>query len=274
MKQYTIPAILSLTILIAGVFAFSPVEQASTVHLSSTVTLGTDAITSTIIKNGAIGIDEIATDAITSTVFADDAITAAIFAADAITSTIINNGAIGIDEIATDAITSTVFADDGITAAIFAADAITSTIINNGAIGTDEIATDAITSTVFADDGITAGKIATDAITSTNLAPGFSTKMALTNGEINGVQKIDIAGDDTTIIARVAGDKTIAIFTACNETAGTLTFLLTTGDGSTAVTDGAILTSDCMTFSAVGDDTGLEVTGTGLDVSALYWIVD
>jgi len=32
MKNYTIPIILSVTVLIAGIFAFIPVEQASTVH--------------------------------------------------------------------------------------------------------------------------------------------------------------------------------------------------------------------------------------------------
>ena len=38
MNKLTIPAILVATVMVAGIFAFMPVEQASTVHLSGTIT--------------------------------------------------------------------------------------------------------------------------------------------------------------------------------------------------------------------------------------------
>ena len=41
MRRYAIPAILGVTILMAGIFAFYPIEQASTVH--TTITANTDA---------------------------------------------------------------------------------------------------------------------------------------------------------------------------------------------------------------------------------------
>ena len=52
MNKLTIPAILVATVMIAGIFAFMPVQQASTVHTSGTVTLAqagdiTDILTDT-----------------------------------------------------------------------------------------------------------------------------------------------------------------------------------------------------------------------------------
>ena len=41
MNKLTIPALLVATVMVAGVFAFAPVEQASTVHTTSTATLST-----------------------------------------------------------------------------------------------------------------------------------------------------------------------------------------------------------------------------------------
>ena len=43
MIKLTIPVILAATIMVAGLFAFAPVEQASTVHTSGTVTLAADS---------------------------------------------------------------------------------------------------------------------------------------------------------------------------------------------------------------------------------------
>ncbi len=47
MNKFTIPAILVVTVLVAGVFAFMPVEKASTVH----TTLGTTTQSTTLIAN-------------------------------------------------------------------------------------------------------------------------------------------------------------------------------------------------------------------------------
>ena len=44
MNKLTIPAILAATVMVAGMFAFMPVEQASTVHTSSTTNLSTAAV--------------------------------------------------------------------------------------------------------------------------------------------------------------------------------------------------------------------------------------
>ena len=46
MNKIAIPAILVATVMVAGMFAFMPVEQASTVHLSGTVTLAASQGTS------------------------------------------------------------------------------------------------------------------------------------------------------------------------------------------------------------------------------------
>jgi len=44
MKKFAIPALLVATVMVAGMFAFAPVEQASTVHASSTSTLSTTTV--------------------------------------------------------------------------------------------------------------------------------------------------------------------------------------------------------------------------------------
>ena len=43
MNKLTIPAILVATVLVAGIFAFMPIQQASTVHTSGTITTASDA---------------------------------------------------------------------------------------------------------------------------------------------------------------------------------------------------------------------------------------
>jgi len=55
--------------------AFMPVQQASTVHLSGTITIADDAITAAKIATAAIGESELATDAITSAELEATAIT-------------------------------------------------------------------------------------------------------------------------------------------------------------------------------------------------------
>ena len=77
MKKFAIPAILVATVMVAGVFAFMPVEQASTVHTTGTMTLNDDSITAAKIANNAIGATEIANAAIDAATFAADAIDAA-----------------------------------------------------------------------------------------------------------------------------------------------------------------------------------------------------
>ena len=44
MNKLTIPAILAVTVMVAGIFAFMPVEQASTVHTSGTITISAATI--------------------------------------------------------------------------------------------------------------------------------------------------------------------------------------------------------------------------------------
>ncbi|MCH7648731.1 MAG: hypothetical protein IIA83_09010 [Thaumarchaeota archaeon] len=65
MNKIAIPAILAATVMIAGIFAFMPVEQATTVHTSGTITIANDAITAA----------KIATDALTSDELADSFVT-------------------------------------------------------------------------------------------------------------------------------------------------------------------------------------------------------
>ena len=59
-----IPAILVATVMVAGIFAFMPVQQASTVHTTGTITIANDAITAAKIADNAITADQLATDAI------------------------------------------------------------------------------------------------------------------------------------------------------------------------------------------------------------------
>jgi len=86
MNKLTIPTILAATVMVAGIFAFMPVEQASTVHTSNTITLAANSISATEIANNAIGATEIADAAIDAATYAASAIDAAAIATDAITS--------------------------------------------------------------------------------------------------------------------------------------------------------------------------------------------
>jgi len=65
MNKLTIPAILVATVMVAGAFAFMPVQQASTVHTSGTITIADGAITAAKIATDAIDADALKTDAVT-----------------------------------------------------------------------------------------------------------------------------------------------------------------------------------------------------------------
>jgi len=65
MNKLTIPTILAATVMIAGMFAFMPVEQASTVHTTITLAgFAADALGVGDIATGAINADALATDAV------------------------------------------------------------------------------------------------------------------------------------------------------------------------------------------------------------------
>jgi len=59
MNKIALPALLAATIMVAGAFAFMPVEQASTVHTSSSITIANDAITEAKIADDAIDTEHI-----------------------------------------------------------------------------------------------------------------------------------------------------------------------------------------------------------------------
>ena len=65
MNKVVIPAILAVTILIAGVFALAPIDKVATVHTSGTITIADDAITTAKIATGAFTSDELATSFVT-----------------------------------------------------------------------------------------------------------------------------------------------------------------------------------------------------------------
>ena len=77
MKKYTIPSILAVTVLMAGIFAFMPVEQASTVHTTGT--------TVAVIGAGGIGVGDFATASVTADAIATNAIGSDELAATAVT---------------------------------------------------------------------------------------------------------------------------------------------------------------------------------------------
>jgi len=56
MNKLTIPAILAATVMVAGIFAFMPVEQASTVHTSGTITTTSTADITAILEDTDITI--------------------------------------------------------------------------------------------------------------------------------------------------------------------------------------------------------------------------
>jgi hypothetical protein len=111
MNKITIPALLLGVVMIAGAFAFMPVQEASTVHTGATTTLAADAITAAKIADNAIIAANIATDAIGASEIAANAIGAAEIGADAITAAKIADNAILAVNIATDAIGALEVAD-------------------------------------------------------------------------------------------------------------------------------------------------------------------
>ena len=105
MNKITIPALLLGVVMIAGAFAFMPVQEASTVHTTSATTLGADAITAAKIADDAIIAANLATGALTADAFAADAIIAATLATGAIAADGIATDAIGAPELAATAVT-------------------------------------------------------------------------------------------------------------------------------------------------------------------------
>ena len=161
MNNSLIPVILAVAVIGAGIFAFVPIEEASTVHTTGTITMAdtsvtstnmaADSITATIIGPNAIVADSFAANAIGAAEINTDAIDAATFVAAAIGAAEINTAAIGASEIANDAITATVIGPNAIVADSFAAAAIGAAEVNTDAIGASEIAANAITAVQFAD---------------------------------------------------------------------------------------------------------------------------
>ena len=121
MNKLAIPAILVATVMVAGMFAFIPVEQASTVHLSGTVIA--------VIGPGGIGVGDFATDSITADALAPDALTEI--------SNTINTADINIGSVDVGGLPVGVFATAAITGDALAPDA--STEINNASFGSDVI---------------------------------------------------------------------------------------------------------------------------------------
>jgi hypothetical protein len=105
MNKITIPALLLGVVMIAGAFAFMPVQEASTVHTGATTTLAADAITAAKIADDAIIAANLATGALTADAFAADAIIAATLATGAIAADGIATDAIGAPELAATAVT-------------------------------------------------------------------------------------------------------------------------------------------------------------------------
>jgi len=100
MNKITIPALLLGVVMIAGAFAFMPVQEASTVHTGATTTLAADAITAAKIADASITADQIGPNAIGASEIAADAITSAKIADNAILAVNIATDAIGALEVA------------------------------------------------------------------------------------------------------------------------------------------------------------------------------
>ena len=114
MNKITIPALLLGVVMIAGAFAFMPVQEASTVHTGATTTLANDAITAAKIATGGIDASALGAGAINVASVADNSIDAGAIAAGAITSDALAAGAINVASVA----------DNSIDAGALAADAV------------------------------------------------------------------------------------------------------------------------------------------------------
>jgi hypothetical protein len=116
--------------------------------------IGTDAVTTAKIQDGAVTTNKLAADAVTSAKIATDAVGTSEIAADAVTSSEIATDAVGTAEIAADAVTSSEIAADAVGTAEIANDAVTAAKIAADAVGTSEIAADAVTSSEIAADAV------------------------------------------------------------------------------------------------------------------------
>lgn len=118
--KLVIPTILAATVLIAGVFAFMPVEKAVTTHLPSvsSANIADGSVTSAKIADGTIvNADISGTAAIAGSKLADDSVTATQIAADAVTASELANNAVDTAAIADSQVTTAKIADDSVTSA-------------------------------------------------------------------------------------------------------------------------------------------------------------
>jgi hypothetical protein len=101
--------------------------------------IGTDAVTTAKIQDGAVTTNKLAADAVTSAKIATDAVGTSEIAADAVTSSEIATDAVGTAEIANDAVTAAKIAADAVGTSEIAADAVTSSEIAADAVGDSEL---------------------------------------------------------------------------------------------------------------------------------------
>ena len=258
MNKITIPALLLGVVMIAGAFAFMPVQEASTVHTGATTTLAADAITAAKIATDSIGATEIAANAIGAAEIANASIDAATFAAGAVNAAAIGADAITAAKIADDAIVAANIATDAITAAKIAADSIGASEIAANAIGAAEIGADAITAAKIADDAILAVNIATNAVGHLELADGvepLSNVLSAASADLNaaGLNATCGAGGDAFLVHYIvvgANGDVLEIDINDNNTADLELVLLT----ATLMQTGTVAGAAGATVEISGDD--------------------
>ena len=144
--------------------------------------LASQAATSAMLADGAVGTSQVADGAVTLGKLASGAVTATQLADVSITSTKFATGAVTSAAIADGSVTAIKIADATITPANLAYDAVTSAAILDGTIATADLADGAVTAAKIADGSFTAVKIADGSITAAKLGAGIPAGMAYIPG--------------------------------------------------------------------------------------------
>jgi len=240
------------------------ISQAQAVDLDDFVPADGEAVTTTLITNGAVTSDKIADSAITSSKIGTGVVTAGHIANDAITSDKIANGTITNSDIADNALdgskisngslTGIDLANDTITATQIAADAVGASEIAAGAVGSSEIAANAIDASHIAADAVGSSEIVADAVGASEIAADAVGSSEIATDAVGAAEIAAGAVANSELAAdAVTGDKILdGTITAADIAAGVIS---TTGTKYTQVGIGAGVRTS-LTIGTVGSGYG------------------
>lgn len=205
--------------------------------------VASQAVESTMIKNGAVGVAQLGDSAVSTSKILDGTIIAADLAANSVTTA----------QIANNSITSAKIIDGNVGGHDLADLTVTAGKIADGAITTGKLADLNVTSAKIADGNVTSAKIADSSVTSVKIADGAVTTADLANGAVT-VAKLgsDVGFWIPTPLGGVRRNSNIGIWTA--EPAAPIHVVDGTSSRALFTTTGTgVASSDGL---AVGYDTG------------------